>query len=158
MKKINALVLALIAVLCASVLFIGYFFLPPFLVIHNADAGFGRAKRTVDPELLRVWAFQEILKYPVTNKAWGAREIPKSEIPSQIQTLYSISPSYAVVRSESNSEPYVQIYWSGASDRFRWWFTIGSTNFLTSPDGSGYYQKAVWVKGVYYNRENKLEK
>ena len=155
-QKIGFAWIILAGVLLLSLGCVVFLFTRPARDARAADTAFRKATKTINPEQLRAWALDTISKYPVTNKVWGYREIPKLEMPSQIQSLYSTPPYAVVTQQESNSELNVQIQWGASSPRgFHWWLSIGSTNFIpfTNSDISySYYQKAVWVAGIYYNR------
>jgi hypothetical protein len=70
-------------VLCVSVLFVGYFVTIPLQVVYKADAGFRKAKETINPEQLRAWALESIKSYSGTNGY--SQDIPMSEIPDYIR-------------------------------------------------------------------------
>jgi hypothetical protein len=67
--------------------FFGLWFFYPDITLHRADAGFRKAKETINPEQLRAWALEEISKNP-TNDGIFPPKIPNSEIPSYMQKLY----------------------------------------------------------------------
>src|SRR5258706_6773431 len=70
---------------------------PPKFVVE-ADAGFKKAKQTIDPEELRAWALESIKRWSKTNG--GSPVIPESEIPQYIRDLYPHAPE-AVVCQDS---------------------------------------------------------
>ncbi len=140
----------LVLVLCAVVIYFGFWATTPFNIAFKADAGFRRAKKNIDPKQLQVWAIQEISKHPLTNDTQWLRDIPESEIPSQMQNLYSVRPAAAVLRNDSGEIPYVKIIWGGGF--FHWFFAIGPTNFSISTNGT-FYKTIEWTQGVYYLRQ-----
>jgi hypothetical protein len=119
-----------------------WWFVPP-KIVAEADAGFKRAKQTIDPEQLRVWALESIKRWPATN---GYQAIPESEIPKYIQNLYSSPPEDAMVMGDS-----VTIFWGGGF--FHWVIEVGSTNFEHSANESADYQTVEWRRGIYYSHE-----
>jgi hypothetical protein len=140
------------AFLCALVLFLGYFLSIPLQIVRDADAGFRKAKKTIQPEQLRSWALESIRSYTGTNGY--SQEIPISEIPPSIKTLYSIASEKAWATPKSaDSEAFVLIYWGGGF--FHWGFYIGSTNFTVSTNLEMDHQIAEWVPGIYYMHEGK---
>jgi len=137
-------------VLCILAFCFCFVFTTPFNVAYKADAGFRRAKKNIDPKQLQAWAIQEISKYPLTNDTQILRDIPESEIPSQMQNLYSFSPRAAIMKMDSSEIPSVKIIWGGGF--FHWLFIIGPTNFSISTNGT-FYKTVEWTQGVYYMRE-----
>jgi hypothetical protein len=125
-------------------LVIVWLYTPPKDVV-GADAGFKKAKQTIDPEQLRAWALESIKRWPNTN-GWHA--IPDSEIPNYIRNLYSYPPGDASVAGDR-----VIIFWGGGF--FHWVIEISSTNFSEpfKPDNPEYPYNFEWVKGIYYSRE-----
>ena len=137
--------------------------------LHKADAGFRKAKLTIDPEQLRAWALQEIAKNP-TNDGIFPPKIPNSGIPSYMQKLYSQpvedaviwkfagNTNFALLTLHSNSveqlgQTNITIFWGGPF--FHWMFEIGPTNFV--PPSDSYVSTAEWVPGIYYARENTVD-
>ena len=117
--------------------------IPPKIVVE-ADAGFKRAKQTIDPEQLRIWALETIKRWPATN---GWHKIPESEIPKKIQTLYRRLPEDASVTGNT-----VVISWDDGF--FYWALEIGSTNVLRPFKYSNpRYHYFDWCPGIYYVRE-----
>jgi len=116
-----------------------------------ADAGFRRAKQTIDPEKLREWALKQIAK----KKGHGDL-IPQTELPDYIYKLYDSPPD--VCLSKGVGEDDVMLIWGGGF--FHWGFHIGSTNLVLrtnlAPDDS--YAVAQWVPGIYYAREDTRHK
>jgi len=137
-------------VLCILAFCFCFVFTTPFNIAYKADAGFKRAKRNIDPRQLQTWAIQEISKHPFTNDNQILRDIPQSEIPSQMQNLYSYPPEAAVLRNDSDEIPYVKIIWGGGF--FHWFFAVGPTNFSVSTNNT-FYKTTEWTQGVYYSRE-----
>jgi hypothetical protein len=118
-------------------------------LVNTADAGFTKAKQTIDPEQLRAWAMKETSRYAtsyLTNSQW---QIPESEFPKYLRDLYTDPIEDAFIVKQGN-ETYVQVYWGGAW--FHWMFYIGSTN-LTAPNDPE-IKTAEWVPGIYYGRED----
>jgi hypothetical protein len=142
--------ITLIVVLCVPVFFVGSFLAAPFVAIYKADEGFKKAKQTIDPEQLRIWALQEMQKHGDTNTPSNIPigEIPTSEIPQPIQKLYSYPPENVFVNGD-----VVAIIWGGGF--FGWGIQIGNTNYSepyksTNPDWPYNFE---WVPGIYYTRE-----
>ncbi len=127
-------------------LILWWWFTPPDIVV-KADAGFKRAKQTIDPEQLRTWALEAVRRWPSTNDL-GFQTIPDSEIPHYIQNLYSYPPEDASVSGNT-----VSIFWGGGF--FHWVIQIGNTNY-SEPFNSGnpeYPYNFEWTNGIYYTRE-----
>jgi hypothetical protein len=162
-----------ITIFCIPILlvlaFFALWFFHPNVTLHRADAGFRKAKQTIDPEQLRAWALEEIAKNP-TNDGIFPPKIPNAEIPSYMQKLYSQpvedaviwkfagNTNFALLTLHSNSveqlgQTNVTIFWGGPF--FHWMFEIGPTNFVPSPDS--YVTTAEWVPGIYYGRENTVD-
>src|SRR5687768_12676542 len=87
-KLIVGLGISIFAAICGFLLWL--FIVPPKIVVE-ADAGFKRAKETIDPEQLRVWAMEALNLWPMTND-YGYALIPESEIPAYIRNLYPFRP------------------------------------------------------------------
>ena len=125
------------------------FSIPPSDVVQ-ADEGFRKAKATIDPEKLRVWAFEEIAKYkPLTND-YAGKDIPNSEIPDYIQNLYPFPAEDATVQIDDN-QLYVMITWGEGF--FHWKIDVGSTNLINTGFRQS-LQNVEWVPGIYYSRED----
>ena len=145
-NRLVRVVLTLIAILAVVVVFIVTSpFVASYLVVYQADEGFKRAKKTIDPEQLRAWALKEVQNHGETN---SSSDISNSEIPTAIRNLYSYPPESAFI-----SENTVIVMWGGGF--FGWSVQIGNTNF-SLPFKSGnpdlpYNFK--WVEGIYYSRE-----
>ncbi|HEY3932895.1 MAG TPA: hypothetical protein VGM58_11080 [Verrucomicrobiae bacterium] len=154
-KRTKRIILGIvIAIICIPIVlflifFIDFCYIEPSRILHEADAGFRKAKATIDPEQLRLWAFQEISKYPYQIN--NPPQIPNSEIPSYLQKLYPNPriPAKAFVE-ESGNQKYMDVYWGGGL--FSWGFEVGQTNFV--PPADSYLTRAKWVSGIYYNRED----
>jgi hypothetical protein len=124
--------------------------IPPSSVVQ-ADDGFKKANATIDPEKLRAWALEEIAKYkPSTNDIAG-KDIPNSELPDYIQTLYPYPAENATVWIDEN-QPSVMITWGGGF--FHWMIDIGPTNYTETTGSTGHFTTVEWVPGVYYRRED----
>jgi hypothetical protein len=152
-KRTKKIILGfVITIICVPVLvvliFCAAFFWYPDVTLHDADAGFRKAKKTINPEQLRAWALEEIPKYPQPTNDIFAPKIPNSEIPSYMQKLYSESVEDAIIQHDGQS--CVQICWGGPF--FHWMFYIGSTNFVLPNDS--YVTSVEWVPGIYYSRED----
>jgi hypothetical protein len=121
-------------------------FAGPYFAIYQADEGFKRAKKTIDPEPLRAWALGKIQSHGGTN---GSLKISNSEIPSAIRNLYSYPPEGAFVNDNA-----VIVIWGGGF--FGWNIQIGDTNFSLpfKSDNSECPYNFEWVKGIYYTRES----
>lgn len=117
--------------------------------LQTADAGFARAKQTINPEDLRSWALKEISQYPITNQTDDAREIPSEEVPGYLRDLYTQPLEDAWVE-KSGDQTYVQVFWGGAL--FHWMFYVGATNLV--PSANSEVKTAEWVPGIYYGRED----
>ncbi|HXE42527.1 MAG TPA: hypothetical protein VN516_05845 [Candidatus Baltobacteraceae bacterium] len=142
-KIFAAAMVIVIAAVFALILW--WWFTPPQIVVE-ADAGFKKAKQTVNPEELRQWALEEINRRPATN---GWNEIPESEIPSRIRYLY---PNHPIEKAWVAGD-IVLISWGGGF--FGWEIEVGSTNF-SEPFNSGNPEcpyNFEWVRGIYYKRE-----
>ena len=137
-----AVILVIVAIFCLP----SWFYFSPSKIVANADAGFKKAKQTIDPEKLRAWALKEIPQYTQPTNEIIPPKIKKAEIPSCIQSLYSQAPEDAFVQKEG----YVQIFWGGPF--FHWSLEIGPTNFVPAPDS--HVKTAEWIPGIYYNRED----
>ncbi len=147
-KHFYRTLIILAVILGILIVFPGSIFLEPALTIYQADEGFKRARRTINPEELRQWAFREISKRSGTNDP----RIPRSEIPNSIRELYSGGPEEAMV-GESEGNPIVFIVWGGGF--FHWDIKIGDTNF-SEPylnENSEYLHNFEWTNGLYYSRE-----
>ena len=116
--------------------------------VQDADAGFRKAKKTINPEELRAWALEEIPKYPRPTNDIFAPKIPNSEIPSYMQKLYWESVEDACV--QHGDQPNVKISWGGPF--FHWMFYIGATNFVLPKDSET--TAIQWIPGIYYSRED----
>ena len=116
--------------------------------IYQADEGFKRAQRTIDPEELRKWAFQEIEKRGDTDNP----DIPGSEIPSYIRNLYAGGPEDAKALADGDQSRVV-IFWGGGF--FHWVMEIGDTNYSKPyvSENSEYPHNYQWTNGIYYSRE-----
>src|SRR5450755_3775226 len=105
----------------------------PFWHVHRADAGFKRAKKTIDPKQLLDWEQKMVAKYPFTNQddiARGMLQISQAEIPDQLTKLYSYAkPRAAIFWDDGETSPYVGVDWGGGF--LGWGFSIGRTNVLT---------------------------
>ena len=122
----------------------------PLIVIYQADAGFRKAKKTMDPEQLRVWALESIRNYSGTNGY--SQHIQISKIPDNVKNLYSTLPETAWVSPKTaDSDGSVGIIWGGGF--FHWGFYIGSTNFSIQTGYEGDHQIAKWTSGIYYTHE-----
>ena len=140
--------LVLAAVLFIPALFIGSFLATPFMAIHEADTGFRKAKKTIDPEELRAWALEEIKNHSNTNGF--SQKISSSEIPNYLKNLYTRAPEDAWVNPRTiDSEACVMIMWGGGF--FHWGLDIGPTNYMTSTNSD--YRPFMWHPGIYYRRE-----
>jgi hypothetical protein len=122
--------------------------IPPREVVE-ADAGFKKAEKTINPEQLRAWALDEIQKYSVTNGA----NLPNSEIPDYIQNLYSVPvEDFSVFPKTSEREGSVTICWGGGF--FHWMIDIGPTNDIETTGATNNFTIVEWVPGIYYSRED----
>jgi predicted negative regulator of RcsB-dependent stress response len=63
------IILFVIVVIIAGISGFKYWISIPPREVVEADAGFKKAEKTINPEQLRAWALDEIQKYSVTNKA-----------------------------------------------------------------------------------------
>ena len=112
----------------------------PFKTIYQADEGFKKAKKTINPEDLRSWALEEI-KNAGTNTF-----IPEPKVPKYLQNLYSDPPEFAEVDGNT-----IAIVWGGGF--FHWRINIGSTNFVSATD-EDYPTVFMWRPVIYYTRES----
>jgi hypothetical protein len=121
-------------------------------IIYRADEGFKRAQRTINPEELRSWAFQEIKKRGRSNNP----DIPRSEIPNYIRNLYPGGPESAVaISGRDGQQPRVVIFWGGGF--FHWVMDVGDTNY-SKPyvnENLDYRYNFKWTNGIYYSRETR---
>ena len=144
--------LAVIPVIAASI-FYGRFYVYGFLSARNAvrtaDAGFKKAKQTINAEDLRTWALETIKRYPDTND--GSPSIPQSEIPKYIRDLYSQPPFETAVLQRGSNQSSVLFMWGGGL--FAWSIEVGQTNLIseTNPE---YPRTFTWAPGIYYTRES----
>jgi hypothetical protein len=115
--------------------------------VYRADAGFKRAKRTIDPKLLLDWEQKMVAKYPFTNQdaiVLGMLQIPRTEIPDQLVKLYPWKPEAVIFKNDGETTPYIRVFWGGGF--LQWGFSIGRTNALAT-NYFGY-----WTNGVDYYR------
>ncbi len=145
-RKIAKTTLIIFAIILGIlIIFPGSIMLECFTTIYRADEGFKRAQKTINPEELRKWALQAFKEHSGTNNP----EIPVSEIPKDIQSLYSGGPENAVI----SQNPGVVIFWGGGF--FHWVIQIGDTNY-SKPyinQYSEYKYNFEWTNGIYYSRE-----
>jgi hypothetical protein len=135
----------------AALIFVGRFIHAMRQTVRNADAGFQKAKQTINPEELRAWALETIKRHPETND--GSPIIPESEIPKYIRDLFPQTP-YTWVGKDQDSNQSVEFSWGGGF--FGWWIEVGPTNLARSTN-SGYPRAFMWVPGIYYSRESSLD-
>ena len=128
--------------------FSGMIFLQCITTIYRADEGFRRAQRTINPEELRKWAFQEIKKRGGTEND----DIPRSEFPDYIQKLYPGGPESASALADGDQSRVV-IFWGGGF--FHWVMEIGDTNYSKPFDSENpeYPHNYQWTNGIYYSHE-----
>jgi hypothetical protein len=117
--------------------------IPPKEVVQ-ADEGFKKAKATIDPEKLRAWALEEILKQQSAKTNFF---IPNLEIPTYIRNLYSYAPDDIEINGNT-----ITIWWGGGF--FHWMIDIGPTNFVETTGAENIYTTVEWVPGIYYSRED----
>jgi len=144
-KIVTTILIIFVIVLGLFLIFFGSIIFEGFTTIYQADEGFKRAQKTINPEELRRWALQTFKEHSGTNNP----EIPVSEIPKNIQNLYSGGPESAVI----SQNPGVIIFWGGGF--FHWVIQIGDTNF-SKPyinQYSDYKYNFEWTNGIYYSRE-----
>ncbi|HSY20330.1 MAG TPA: hypothetical protein VK815_18445 [Candidatus Acidoferrales bacterium] len=110
-------------------------------IVADADAGFRKAKQTIDPEKLRAWALESITRWPDTN---GSQKIPDSEIPEYLHNLYPTPPEDAFVTGG-----VVSVFWGGGF--FHWVIEVGPTNYVSGERSE--YQTVEWTNGIYYSHE-----
>ncbi len=136
---------AMITIFAAVFSLVIWWWLTPPQIVVEADAGFKKAKQTIDSEQLRAWALKLIREWPETN---GPQRIPESEIPPYIQNLYSYPPEDVSVLDNK-----VVIFLGGGF--FHWVIEIGSTNFFKpfKNNYSEYQYNFEWTRGIYYTRE-----
>jgi len=141
-KTCAAVIIMIIA--AVFVLIFWWWFTPPQMVVE-ADAGFKKAKQTIDPEQLRAWALQEIKTH-----SGKYASIPEAEVPKYIQNLYSNPPESVWVDGSC-----VNILWGGGF--FGWGFYIGDTNKVMPliSDNREYPYNFEWKPGIYYTRETR---
>lgn len=126
----------------------GFFPASIFLTIHQADAGYRKAKKTITLEELRTWAQMVAMKHARSNGGNG--EVPVSEIPSYLTHLYTSPPEY-VSTDSGDTNCYAMIVWGGGF--FHWGFQVGTTNFMgwTNHESPRLYPLA---PGIYYQHES----
>ena len=119
-----------------------------FLPIHRADAGYRKAKETINFEELRSWAQAEAKQH--SGLKGESENVPRSEIPAYIMHLYSFPPEF-VVADTGDTNCNARIVWGGGV--FHWSFEIGSTNFVASTnlECPHVYELS---PGIYYRRES----
>jgi hypothetical protein len=142
----------LAVILCVPVIFIGSFLAIPFITIYQADEGFKKAKKTIDPEQLRNWALDSIKSRSGTN---DDSHIPRSEIPKYVQNLYHTPPEDVIISRPSNgNQPTVIIFWGGGF--FHWTLEVGDTNFSMpfNSENQEYPYNFQLAPGIYYTRES----
>src|SRR6266705_6860904 len=105
-------------VLGVPVFFVGYIISLPVRTVREADAGFRKAKTTIDPEQLRSWALATAKSHKGTNGY--SHEVIISEIPDYMKKLYSVEPEHAWADPNTGT---VGIIWGGGF--FHWGFYIG---------------------------------
>jgi|SRR5271170_1304510 len=158
-----------------AAIFLGFIIWHSWPDAKSADAGFKKARKTIDPELLRAWAMGEVPKYLPTN-SFFAPKIPDSEIPAYLEKLYSepvedvtiwrivgytniiinkagsnsVSELGITMRAGQTNGGIVHICWGGPF--FHWMFEVGPTNFVLPPDP--FVSAVEWVPGIYYTRED----
>jgi hypothetical protein len=144
----------IVVVAAANVLILWWWFTPPKFVVE-ADAGFKKAKTTIDREKLRAWALTTIEKYRSTNNEDIITDIPNSEIPNYIQNLYALRPESAFITRTGDNQSYVAIMWGGGF--FHWGLEVGNTNFSLPLNSNNpeYPFDFEWIPGIYYTREAK---
>jgi hypothetical protein len=120
----------------------------PHGIIRTADAGFRKAKQTINPEDLRAWALESLKHWSNTNDEIS--RIPRSEIPTYIRDLYSDPAEAVVFQGENYPVSSITILWGGGF--FHWAIQIGPTNFVRQPNPV-YPRVFMWVPGIYYTRE-----
>lgn len=128
----------------------------PILAIYHADEGFKQAKKTVDPEALRVWALQTIAKSSATNTDGNGMmiEVTSNSVPDSILHMYTVPPEdISVTPGKSGHPGEVDVCWGGGF--FHWWLTISETNNIEpyKSDNPEYPYNYEWVPGIYYSRE-----
>jgi hypothetical protein len=142
----------ILSIFLVPALLTGSFLAMPMMIIYQADEGFKKAKRTVDPEKLRVWAIDMVRTTSFTNMC--SQDLPRSKIPDFVNSLYSDHPE-AVLVNPPNSERNgtVTIFWGGGF--FHWVMDIGETNFSMphKSENPEYPYNFEWVPGIYYSRE-----
>lgn len=136
---------AAITFIIAAVFIAGFIWwhTPPRFVVE-ADAGFKKAKSTIDPEVVRAWALECIQKN-------ASRKEIANLMPESMRNLYGEPPDAWVDGSSLN------LLWGGGF--FHWGFYIGNTN-ETMPFNSEnheYPYNFEWRPGIYYTREAKWE-
>jgi hypothetical protein len=150
-EKLSRVILFSVAIIIAGVVGFKYLFSIPPSDVVQADDGFKKAKGTIDPEKLRVWALEEIAKHKPSTNDYEVKDIPNSEIPDCIQNLYPCPAEDATVQIDEDQR-YVMIVWGGGF--FHWKIDVGSTN-LTGAMGSGnHFTTIEWAPGIYYSRED----
>jgi len=143
------ILLSLVSCIFIFIILKGFYFwlsIPPRYVVM-ADAGFKKAKMTIDSEKMRTWALMEIAK--------GQHAIPDSEIPDYIQKLYDEPVEGALVENDAGTD-HVELIWGGGF--FHWGFSVGSTNYFLAAGVQNTYTMAEWVPGIYYGREDTAHK
>src|SRR5450759_1229684 len=131
-------VLFLVFVISAVVIGFKYWLSVPPKIVIEADAGFKKAKETINPEELRAWALGAI------NQRTNLKAIYNS-MPPYVRTLYAEPPDISV------DESSVSLGWGGGF--FHWGIDVGSTNFVIFTNANIPWTVVEWVPGIYYGRE-----
>jgi hypothetical protein len=157
-KTHNKLILGIIiTAICIPLLvvliFLALLFSAPSRAVRTADAGFEKAKKTINPEELRAWALESVKHWAKTN---GESSIlPRSEIPEYIRNLYPYPPEDVEITGGEQAQ--VAIMWGGGF--FHWGLFIGDTNFSLPFNSRNmeYPYNFKWVNGIYYTREANMK-
>jgi hypothetical protein len=107
--------------------------------VNEADEGFRKAKTTINPETLRVWALASIEHRTNWNEVY-------SSMPDYIRNLYADPPDVSIDGS------CVVLMWGGGF--FHWEIDIGPTNYVETTGVENIYTTVEWVPGIYYSRED----
>lgn len=130
----------MVVAVVAALGFLVYRFNPVSAVIKQADTGFKKATNTIDPEVLRAWALDNI------RKQSSKREISAS-MPKELRELYKHQPSVSVNGSN------LWLNWGGGF--FGWFIRIGDTNDIMpfNSNNPEFPYNFEWRPGIYYSRE-----
>jgi hypothetical protein len=115
----------------------------PICLHYQVQAGFEKARRTIEPKWIIAWASREVLKYPLTNEpAQVVREIPVNDLPDSLQNLFWFHPTAVRICKYDVTRPAnVQVVWGGGF--YDWRLIIGQIN-SSENSNYGYWTTNLW--------------